>query len=64
MQSKLTPGLYQIRVDLVSEDGKVRKRIQVPFEKVKPINMKNERRTVIIKPGNNLWRIAARVYGS
>ena len=64
VQSKLTPGLYQIRVDLVSEDGKVRKRIQVPFEKVKPINMKNERRTVIIKPGNNLWRIAARVYGS
>jgi len=64
LQSKLSPGHYQIRVDLISADGKVEKRIQVPFEKVQPIDMKNERRTVIIKPGNSLWRIAARVYGS
>ena len=64
LQSKLSPGHYQIRVDLISTDGKVEKRIQVPFEKVQPIDMKNERRTVIIKPGNSLWRIAARVYGS
>jgi len=64
LQSRLSPGHYQIRVDLISSDGKVKKRIQVPFEKVQPIDMKNERRTVIIKPGNSLWRIAARVYGS
>lgn len=64
LQSKLSPGHYQIRVDLIGTDGKVKKRIQVPFEKVRPIDMKNERRTVIIKPGNSLWRIAARVYGS
>ena len=64
LQSRLSPGHYQIRVDLISTDGKVKKRIQVPFEKVQPIDMKNERRTVIIKPGNSLWRIAARVYGS
>ena len=64
LQSRLSPGHYQIRVDLISKDGKVKKRIQVPFEKVQPIDMKNERRTVIIKPGNSLWRIAARVYGS
>lgn len=64
LQSRLSPGHYQIRVDLISSDGKVKKRIQVPFEKVQSIDMKNERRTVIIKPGNSLWRIAARVYGS
>ena len=64
LKSRLSPGHYQIRVDLISKDGKVAKRIQVPFEKVQPVDMKNERRTVIIKPGNSLWRIAARVYGS
>ena len=64
LQSRLSPGHYQIRVDLIGMGGKVAKRIQVPFEKVQPIDMKNERRTVIIKPGNSLWRIAARVYGS
>ena len=64
LQSRLSPGHYQIRVDLINKDGQVAKRIQVPFEKVQPVDMKNERRTVIIKPGNSLWRIAARVYGS
>ena len=41
LQSRLSPGHYQIRVDLISSDGKVKKRIQVPFEKV-PANRYEE----------------------
>ena len=45
--------------------GQTGKEIAVMIDELSsPIDMKNERRTVIIKPGNSLWRIAARVYGS
>jgi nucleoid-associated protein YgaU len=61
---KMSPAQYQIRIDQVTVNGKVIARIQVPFTKAPLIVNKNEKRTVIIEPGNSLWRIAARVYGS
>lgn len=61
---KMGPGNYQIRIDQTTVKGKVVARIQIPFKKAPSIDNKNERRTVIIQPGNSLWRIAARVYGS
>ena len=45
--------------------GQTGKEIAVMIDELpSPIDMKNERRTVIINPGNSLWRIAARGYGS
>ena len=55
---------YIIRVDQVNLSAKVLERIELPFVKAPVIEATKERATVIIQPGNSLWRIAAKVYGS
>jgi hypothetical protein len=59
----LQPGTHQIRVDQVSEKGTVLARIELPFVRAQPFTSLPNYSVVIIQPGNNLWRIAARVYG-
>jgi len=56
-------GDYRLRVDEIGGDGKVIARIELPFtrsEKVASAGMSS----VIVQPGNSLWRIARRSYGS
>lgn len=57
------PGEHDIRVDKVTRAGKVLARIQLPFVRAKPFSGLPDQSLVIIQPGNNLWRIASRVYG-
>ena len=64
VENMLAPGKYEIRIDRLSPIGKVVERIQLPFMKVPTIDASKEKSTVVIQPGNSLWRIAARVYGS
>ena len=64
VENMLEPGKYEIRIDRLSPIGKVVERIQLPFVKVPNIDASKEKSTVVIQPGNSLWRIAARVYGS
>jgi nucleoid-associated protein YgaU len=60
---KLAPGQHDIRVDKVAETGKVLARIELPFVRAKPFSGLPAQTVVVIQSGNNLWRIAARVYG-
>ena len=64
LKDNLKPGKYIIRVDQVSSSGTVLDRIKLPFVRVPVIDVKKEKNSVVIQPGNSLWRIAARVYGS
>jgi len=64
LKDNLKPGKYIIRVDQVSSSGTVLDRIKLPFVRVPVIDAKKEKNSVVIQPGNSLWRIAARVYGS
>jgi nucleoid-associated protein YgaU len=57
------PGTHDIRVDKVAETGKVLARIELPFMRAKPFTTLPNQTIVIIQPGNNLWRIASKVYG-
>jgi nucleoid-associated protein YgaU len=57
------PGVHDIRVDKVAETGKVLARIALPFVRAEPFTALPNQTVVIIQPGNNLWRIASRVYG-
>jgi len=60
----IPPGLYTLRVDLLSdEDGSVLERIEVPFERAAPADVVMSEGRVIVQPGNSLWRIARAVYG-
>lgn len=64
----LAPGAYTLRVDQVEVDGKVRMRIELPLERAEPSDVlaavQKGGGRFVVQPGNSLWRIARRVYGS
>ena len=64
--TEIAPGQYALRVDHVDEEGRVVGRIEVPFERGEPQAVLAALREgkVVIQPGNNLWNIARRLYGS
>ena len=64
LKNTLKSRKYMIRVDQVDLSAKVLERIELPFVKAPVIEATIEKATVIIQPGNSLWRIAAKVYGS
>ncbi|WP_193188153.1 LysM peptidoglycan-binding domain-containing protein [Nisaea sediminum] len=63
-ERSIEAGTHQVRVDQVSEGGQVLARIELPFVRAVPFTGLPQDSVVIIQPGNNLWRIASRVYGS
>jgi nucleoid-associated protein YgaU len=62
-EQKSPVGDHQIRVDMVDGAGKVQARVQVPFAQpdFTTVSLKDD--SVIVQPGNSLWRIARRTYG-
>jgi nucleoid-associated protein YgaU len=65
-ETDIAPGQYALRVDQLDADGRVVGRIEVPFERGEPQAVLAALRDgkVVIQPGNNLWNIARRLYGS
>ena len=59
----VAPGNYNLRVDKVDPAGQVKARVALPFVRAAPLAELPADRLVVIQPGNNLWRIATRVYG-
>lgn len=60
----IPPGLYQLRADQVGDGGKVIARVEYPFSRAEDLQKMAEGTYVLVQPGNSLWRIARRVYGS
>ena len=60
----IPPGRYTLRVTQLDANRKPAFVIELPFERVAPgaINIADGR--IVVQPGNSLWRIARRVYGS
>ncbi len=58
------PGLYTLRADHVDDLGKVLARVAFPFARAEPLTAMREGTFVVVQPGNSLWRLARRVYGS
>ncbi len=63
-EASVAPGQYTLRVDQVAADGKVVARVEVPFTRVERTKLADATGRVIVQPGNSLWRIARRVYGT
>lgn len=62
VRDNLDAGTYTLRVDRLSADGSVAGRVETLFEKPDMqtgINVE----TFVVRPGNNLWSMARRVYG-
>lgn len=60
----IPPGLYTLRADQVGDGGKVIARVEYPFSRAEDLKAMAEGTYVLVQPGNSLWRIARRVYGS
>ena len=58
------PGVYTLRADHVNIGGKVLARREVVFARSVPLTGVKPGSLVVVEPGNSLWRIARRTYGS
>ena len=63
-RQKIASGPHIVRVDAITGDDRVVARIEFPFMRAGPMTNLPPGALVVIQPGNNLWRIASRVYGS
>ena len=59
----VNPGVYTLRADQVAESGKVTARVELPVQVSEvPANLPDGR-SMVVQPGNSLWRIARATYG-
>ncbi|GGF60031.1 peptidoglycan-binding protein LysM [Terasakiella brassicae] len=58
------PGVYQLRADHVDENRKVLNRVTIPFSRAPNMSNVPQDRQIVVQPGNSLWRIARRIYGT
>lgn len=57
-------GLHTLRIDEVDPSGKVVARVESPFSRAQALNVAAGDQLVVVQPGNSLWLIATRTYGS
>lgn len=57
------PGIYKLRADQVSGAGKVTARTELPVQVSQVPPDMPPGTTVVVQPGNSLWRLARRTYG-
>ncbi|MCI4661763.1 MAG: LysM peptidoglycan-binding domain-containing protein [Neomegalonema sp.] len=63
MAQDIAPSRYTLGVEQVLETGTVHSRASTPFERIAVEDISLDEGTVIIQPGNTLWRIADALYG-
>ncbi len=62
--TSIPPGQYTLRITQLDAEGKPAYVIEIPFERVAPGDIDLQDGSVVVQPGNSLWRIARRVYGT
>lgn len=58
------PGIYKLRADHVDDNKKVLNRVTIPFARADALEGVPDDRKIVVQPGNSLWRIARKLYGS
>lgn len=64
INQKLSAREYVLRLDQLLLDGNVEVRISQPFNPFVELDTARATGDVIVKPGNSLWHIARKLYGS
>lgn len=62
-EAQIAPGVYNLLVVQLDENGRPAYAIELPFERASPDQIEIRDGRVIVQPGNSLWRIARRAYG-
>jgi len=60
---KVEPGLYTLRLDELGTDGRVATRIELPFQRAAIEPGDATQSSLVVQPGESLWRIARRIHG-
>jgi len=64
-EAPVADGLHQLRVDQVTPSGAVVARVESPFDRATAgASQTAAPGTVVVQPGNSLWRLARQTYGS
>ncbi len=63
-EGSVPPGLHTLRIDEVDDSGRVLARVESPFSRAEPLTIAAGDQVVVVQPGNSLWLIATRTYGS
>jgi nucleoid-associated protein YgaU len=58
------PGVHQLRLDQLTPEGHVASRVETPFLRETMALSQVGAGKVVVQPGQNLWRLARRVYGN
>ncbi|WP_158742249.1 LysM peptidoglycan-binding domain-containing protein [Acidisphaera sp. L21] len=61
---EVDPGVHQLRLDQLTERGQVATRMELPFKRETLAQTQIADGQVVVQPGQNLWRLARRAYGS
>ncbi len=62
--SNIPPGVYTLHVVQLDENSRPVYAVELPFERASPDDIDLSDGKVVVQPGNSLWRIARRAYGS
>ena len=60
----LSAGVHRLRVDQLNGAGKVLARVELPFQRTKVAAGELASGRVVVQPGQTLWRLARRAYGT
>lgn len=63
-EGSVEAGEHVLRLDQVIEEGKVQLRIEVPFNRANPLDVSRSEGSIVVQPGNNLWEISRKLYGT
>ena len=63
-RNSVETGVYTLRADYIGTDAQVLARREVVFARSVPLTGVQPGTLVVVAPGNSLWRIARRTYGS
>lgn len=61
---QIPEGENLLRLDQVITEDEVELRIEVPFDRSQPLDMERAEGSIVVRPGNNLWQISRRLYGT
>ena len=62
--TQMRVGLHTLRLDQLGAAGQVLSRVEMPFERETLALAQVADGQVVVQPGQNLWRLARRVYGT
>jgi hypothetical protein len=63
-ESAVSPGTHRVRVDQLAARGWVVARVELPFQRITIDQASLLEGRMLVQPGQNLWRLARRAYGS